>query len=89
MSDISLQLAGDSYHCYSHCGACTVSIDLASRASISGRIACSSMRNCAAARLIPQIPGFDDDTCSAQVPSTVDMQGTFLLDQPADKRRDR
>lgn len=89
--DAFLTVETDRYRCYERCGACAVNVDVASRASISGSVACSSMRNCAAARLIPEIPVavLDDDSCSAQAPSSVDVQGTFLLDQPTDKRRDR
>jgi hypothetical protein len=88
VGDAALTFEGEAYRCYSRCRACTVTVDAASRASISGSVACSAMINCAAARLDRDIPMIGGEPCSRPEPSTIDVTGTFLLDDPTDKRRD-
>jgi hypothetical protein len=89
VGDATLAFGGEVYRCYSRCGACTVTVDAASRASISGSVACSSMINCAAARLARDVPVVrPDEPCSQATPSAIDVAGTFLLDDPTEKRRD-
>ena len=88
--DAMLSLGGgEAYRCYSRCRTCTVTVDTASRASISGSVACSSMINCAASRLDREIPVIGNEPCRQPAPSTIDVAGTFLLDDSTDKRRDR